>query len=88
MFMGLGRWLVAVAIWQSAEYARIFAVFGIMGASMCLVRAVSDVLGFAVPLPPWPVGPAINAVWVALLGALMLRKAARIARAPDAATRT
>jgi hypothetical protein len=32
MFMGLGRWLVAVAIWLSAEYARIFAALGIMGA--------------------------------------------------------
>ena len=86
--MGLGLWLLAVALWQSAEYARIFAVFGIMSASMCVVRAASDVLGFTVPLPPWPVGPAINAVWIALLAALMLRKAGRIAQAPDAPTRT
>jgi hypothetical protein len=33
-------------------------------------------------------GPAINAVWITLLGALMLRKAVRIARAPVATTRT
>jgi hypothetical protein len=81
MFMGLGLLLIAVALWQSAEYARIFAAFGITGASMCLVRAVSDVLGVAVPLPLWPLGPAINAVWISLLGVLMLRKAVRIAQA-------
>jgi hypothetical protein len=88
MFMGLGLLLIAVALWQSAEYARIFAAFGIIGASMCLVRAASDALGFAVPLPLWPLGPAINAVWITLLGALMLRKAVPIAQAPGAATRT
>jgi hypothetical protein len=71
--------LIAVALWQSAEYARIFAAFGIVGTSRCLVRAVSDVLGFPVPLPLWPLGPAINAVWITLLGALMLRKAVRFA---------
>jgi hypothetical protein len=88
MFMGLGLLLIAVALWHSAEYARIFAAFGIIGASMCLVRAASDVLGFSVPLPLWPLGPAINAVWITLLGALMLRKAVRIAQAPVAMTRT
>jgi hypothetical protein len=88
MFMGLGLLLVAVALWQSAEYARIFAAFGIIGASMCLVQAVSDVLGFTVPLPLWPLGPAINAVWITLLGALMLRKAVRITHAFAAATHT
>src|SRR5262249_44822416 len=88
MFMGLGLLLVAVALWQSAEYARIFAAFGIIGASMCLVQAVSDVLGFTVPLPLWPLGPAINAIWITLLGALMLRKAVRIAEASAAASRT
>jgi hypothetical protein len=88
MFMGLGLLLISVALWQSAEYARIVAAFGITGAWMCLVRAVSDVLGFTVPLPLWPLGPAINAVWITLLGALMLRKAMRIAQAPGAATRT
>ena len=88
MFMGLGLLLVAVALWQSAEYARIFAAFGIIGASMCLVRAGSDVLGFTVPLPLWPFGPAINAVWITLLGALMLRKAARITQASAVGSRT
>jgi hypothetical protein len=88
MFMGLGLLLVAVALWQSAEYAPIFTSLGIIGASMCLVRAVSDVLGFTVPLPLWPLGPAINAVWITLLGALMLRKAARSAQASGTATRT
>jgi hypothetical protein len=85
MFMGLGLLLVAVALWQSAEYARIVAAVGIIGASMCLVQAVSAVLGFTVPLPLWPVGPAINAVWITLLGGLMLRKAWRTARASAAA---
>jgi hypothetical protein len=88
MFMGLGILLVAVALWQSAEYARIFAAFGIIGASMCLVQAVSAVLGLPVPLPLWPLGPAINAVWITLLGASMLRKAMRIAQASAVATRT
>jgi hypothetical protein len=64
------------------------AAFGIIGASMYLVRAASDALGFSVPLPLWPLGPAINAVWITLLGALMLRKAVRIAQAPVAMTRT
>jgi hypothetical protein len=88
LFTGLGLLLVAVALWQGAEYARSFAAFGIVGASMCLVRAVSDVLGFTLPLPVWPLGPAVNAVWITPLGALMLRKAARTARAPAATPRT
>jgi hypothetical protein len=88
MFMGLGLLPVAVALWESAEYVRIFAAFGSIGASMCLVRAVSDVLGVAVPLPLWPMGPAINAVWITLLGALMLRRAAQIAQASVVAIRT
>jgi hypothetical protein len=88
MFLGLGLLLIAVALWQSAEYARIFAAFGIIGAAMCLVRAGSDVLGFTVPLSLWPLGPAINAAWLTLLGAVMLRKAMRTAQARVAATRT
>jgi hypothetical protein len=88
MFMGLGLLVVAVALWHSAEYSRIFAAFGIIGASMCFVRGASEVVGFTVPLPLWPLGPAINAVWITLLGALMLRKAARIAQASGVATRT
>jgi hypothetical protein len=75
-------------LWQSAEYARIVAAFRIMGALMCLVQGVSDVVGFPVPLPLWPLGPAINAVWITLLGALMLRKAVRIAQASAVGTRT
>ena len=88
MFMGLGLLLVAVALWHSAEYSRIFAAFGIIGASMCFVRAASEVVGFTVPLPLWPLGPAINAVWITLLAALMLRKAVRITKASAVATRT
>jgi hypothetical protein len=55
---------------------------------MCLVRAGFDVLGFTVPLPLRPFGPAINAVWITLLGALMLWKAMRTAQAPVATTGT
>ena len=39
---GLGLLLVSVALWQSAEDSRIFAAFGIIGALICLVHAVSD----------------------------------------------
>jgi hypothetical protein len=88
MFLGLGLLLVAVALWRSAEYSRLCAAFGIIGASMCFVRAASEVVGFTVPLPLWPLGPAINAVWITLLGALMLRKAVRTGQASAVATRT
>jgi hypothetical protein len=77
VFMGLGVLLVAVALWLSAEYPRIFAAFGVLGASMCLAYALSVIFGISVPLPLWPWGPAIDGIWMTLLGAMMLRKASR-----------
>jgi hypothetical protein len=74
MFLGLGILLVAAALWLSAEYPRIFAAFGIVGGSMCITYALSTICGFTVPLPLWPLGPAIDGIWMTLLGAMMVRK--------------
>jgi hypothetical protein len=84
IFLGLGVLLMAAALWRSAEYSRIFAAFGLVGASMCLVFALSGVFGLTVPLPLWPLGPAVDGVWMTLLGAVMLRKASSPARAHGA----
>lgn len=74
LFLGLGILLVAVALWRSAEYPRIFAALGITGGAMCVTFALSIVGGFTVPLPLWPLGPAIDAIWMTLLGAMMVRR--------------
>jgi hypothetical protein len=86
MFLGLGILLVAVALWLSAEYSRIFAGVGIIGGSMCLAFALSTIFGVTLPLPLWPLGPAIDGIWLTLLGAMMLRKALRASPADSPAT--
>jgi hypothetical protein len=75
LFLGLGLLLIAAALWRSGEYAAWFAAVGIAGGLMCLVFAASIAFGFGVPLPLWPVGPAIDALWITSLGALLLRRA-------------
>ena len=74
MFMGVGVLFIAVALWQSAEYSRTIVGLGMIGATMCLIFGVSRVLGFEASFL-WPTGPAIESVWVTVLGAMMLRKA-------------
>jgi hypothetical protein len=81
MFMGLGLVLIAAALWRSGEYHRSFAAAGILGGSMCFVFAASVVFDTRVPLPLWPLGPAINALWMVALGAMLLRRPPH-ARAP------
>jgi hypothetical protein len=84
VFLGLGVLLVAVALWLSSEYSRSFAAFGVIGGSMCLAFALSGIFGFSAPLPLWPWGPAVDGIWMALLGAMMLRKAPRPAQTSTA----
>jgi hypothetical protein len=84
MFLGLGMLLVAVALWLSGAYPRILAALGILGGAMCLAFALSGVVGATVPLPLWPLGPALDGIWLTLLGALMLRRALRPAEASTA----
>jgi nitrate reductase gamma subunit len=74
LFLGLGVVLVAMALWFSAEYPRIFAAFGVVGGSACTIFALSTICGVTVPLPLWPLGPAIDGVWITVLGAMMLRR--------------
>ena len=74
LFLGLGILLVAAALWRSAEYPRIFAALGMAGGAMCVVFALSTVFGFRVPLPLWPLGPAVDGIWLAVLGAMMVRR--------------
>lgn len=77
LFMGLGLVLIAAALWRSGEYSRVFAAFGILGGAMCFVFAVSVVFGTQLPLPLWPLGPAINGVWIAALGAMLIGRTMR-----------
>ena len=74
LFLGLGILLAAVALWRSAEYPRIFAAFGIVGGAMCVTYALAIVFNVTVPLPLWPLGPAVDGLWITLLGAMMLRR--------------
>ena len=55
---------------------------------MCLVFAVSTVGNFAVPFPLWPWGPALDAIWITLVGASMLRRAAWLVESPATAIST
>jgi hypothetical protein len=72
LFLGLGPLLIAVALWRSAVYPRVFVGFGMAGGAMCVTFALSTVGGFTVPLPLWPLGPAVGGIWMTLLGALMV----------------
>lgn len=74
MFLGLGLVLVAAALWRSGEWPRWFAGVGILGGSMCFVYAVTVIFAATLPLPLWPLGPAINGVWLTALGAMLLRR--------------
>jgi hypothetical protein len=74
LFLGLGLVLVAIALWRNGDWPRWFAAAGILGGSMCFVFAASVVFGVRVPLPLWPLGPAINGVWLTALGAMLLRR--------------
>jgi hypothetical protein len=74
LFLGLGILLVAVALWRSAEYPRLFTALGMAGGVMCVIYALSTVGGFTVPLPLWPLGPAIDGIWLTLLGVMMVRR--------------
>jgi hypothetical protein len=55
---------------------------------MCLLYAVSRVGEFTVPFPIWPWGPALDAIWITLVGVSMLRKATRLTDMSATATRT
>lgn len=77
MFLGLGIVLVAAALWRSGEYSRGLAVLGIIGGAMGFIYAMSVAFSVAVPLPLWPLGPAITGVWISALGAIVLRRAYR-----------
>jgi hypothetical protein len=74
LFLGLGLVLVGLALWKSGDWPRWFAAAGMLGGSMCFVFAASVVFGADVPLPLWPLGPAINGVWLTMLGAMLLRR--------------
>lgn len=74
LFLGLGILLAALALWRSADYPRVFAALGIAGGAMCVTFALSVVFGFTVPLPLWPLGPAVDGIWLTLLGAMMVRR--------------
>ena len=74
LFLGLGLVLVAAALWRSGEWPRWFAAVGCLGGSMCFVYAMTVVFAASVALPLWPLGPAINGVWLTTLGAMLLRR--------------
>jgi hypothetical protein len=74
-FLGLGIVLVAAGLWLSGEYSRSFAVFGIIGGAMGFIYAMSVAFAIAVPLPLWPLGPAITGLWITALGAIVLTRA-------------
>ena len=88
LFTGLGVLLVAIAVWRSAEYSRSGATLGILGGLMSLLYAVSRVGEFTVPFPIWPWGPALDAIWITLVGGSMLRKAKQLTDMSATATRT
>jgi hypothetical protein len=75
LFMGLGILLIAVALLCSKEYSRVFAVLGLIGASMSLAYAWLRVLRVTTTLPLWPLGAALNALWITALGVYMVKKA-------------
>jgi hypothetical protein len=74
LFLGLGLVLVGAALWRSGEWPRWFAGVGILGGAMSFVFAMSVAFAFGVPLPLWPLGPAISGIWLVALGAMLLRR--------------
>lgn len=80
VFLGLGPLLLAAALLRSAEQPRLLTVFGIAGAAMCLVYGLGAAAGVRVPLPLWPLGPAVVTLWITALGARLLRRGPVTAR--------
>jgi hypothetical protein len=74
LFMGLGILLIAVALLCSKEFSRVFAVLGLIGASMSFAYAWLRVFKVTSALPLWPLGAALNALWITALGVYMLKK--------------
>lgn len=74
IFLGIGICLIAVALWMSAEYSKVLAAIGIVGSLMCLAYALSIVFAVNIPLPLWPWGPAVDSIWMSVVGVAMLRK--------------
>jgi hypothetical protein len=75
LFMGLGILLVAVALFCSKDFSRIFAALGWIGASRSLAYAWERVCKVTLALPLWPLGAALNPLWITALGVYMLKKA-------------
>ena len=74
IFLGIGIFLIAIALWISVEYPRVLAAIGIVGSLMCLAYALSIVFVVNIPLPLWPWGPAVDGIWMSAVGVAMLRK--------------
>ena len=77
LYLGLGVLLVAAALGRGGTTPPVVAAIGILGAAMSLAYAASGVADVRLPLPLWPWGPALVALWMTLVGAIVLFTSAR-----------
>jgi len=77
VFLGVAFLLAGAALMMSGNYSRLLGGVAVLGGAMCLLHGSSVALHFALPLPVWPLGAAVDAVWLLAMGVSMLRKARR-----------
>jgi hypothetical protein len=75
VFLGLAFLLAGAALFVSGNYSRLLGVIAMVGGAMCLLFGCSVALRFESPLPVWPLGAAVDSVWLLAVGVSMLRKA-------------
>ena len=75
VLLGMAFVLAGAAIAASDNYSRLLGVTAIVGGTMCFLFGVSTALRFTLPIPVWPLGPAVDSLWLVAAGVVMLRKA-------------
>jgi hypothetical protein len=76
-FLGIAFLLAGTALLVSGNYSRLLGGVALVGGAMCLQQGISFALRVALPLPVWPLGAAVDSLWLLAVGVSMLRKARR-----------
>jgi hypothetical protein len=77
VLLGLSFVLAGTAVAVSTNYSRLLGLVAVVGGAMCLLFGVATALRISLPLPLWPLGPAVDSFWLVAAGVVMLRKEPR-----------
>ena len=74
VLLGVAFVLGGAAVAVSTNYPRVLGMVAAVGGMMCLLQGASVALHFALPVPVWPLGAAVDSLWLVAAGIVMLRK--------------